>query len=148
MSSSISHYRYASPLVYKSSAMVPSKIHHHHTSAFHSQSFSRRPCCHPTYLHTFIIKMLFNSFVASALVLALTSSVNAQASTPNSPKTQSGTVFFPPGSASPGTSGIQTISASAPCGGNMSLPIDPSSFSPITVGSNKQFTIQAENFGR
>jgi hypothetical protein len=87
--------------------------------------------------------MLFNSVTASIFLLALTSSVNAQAT--GSP--QSGSVFAPAlGNPNPGLSDVQHPSDTTPCGDKpIGSNLDTST--PIAVGSNGQFSIQVTSFG-
>jgi hypothetical protein len=86
--------------------------------------------------------MLSKSFAASIFLLALTSSVNAQASTGGS-----GCVFAPAlANANPVASDVQHPSSSAPCGDvNIAQNIDSST--PVSVNSKMQFNVQATSFG-
>jgi hypothetical protein len=97
-----------------------------------------------TFIHS-LSKMLFNSFTASVFLLALTSSVNAQAT--GSAQTQSGSVFSPAlGNPSPGFKDVQRPSQTAPCGDKpIGSNLDAST--PIAVGSDGKFNIQVTSFG-
>jgi hypothetical protein len=85
--------------------------------------------------------MFSKSLAASIFLLALTSSVNAQASNQGS-----GCVFAPAlDNADPGASDVQHPSSDAPCG-DVNIPQNIDSSTPVAVGNNLQFSVQVTNF--
>ncbi len=82
--------------------------------------------------------MLSKSFTASILLLALTSSANAQ----------DGSVISPALgiSGTPGSGDIQKPSDGAPCG-DTSIPQNIDGSTPVVAGTNGQFIVSAINFG-
>ena len=83
--------------------------------------------------------MLVKSFTASVFLLALTSSVNAD---------QAGCAISPAMGVSGGTPGagdVQQPSSSAPCG-NVDIPQNIDTSTPVQAGTNGQFKVSVMNF--